>query len=203
MKRQELVKLSKLMSVALRHNPADFELTLDVNGWVTLADLVHAIAARPRWQWIKTEHVLEVVNSSDKRRFEVEGAFIRARYGHSRAARPVYQPVTPPEILYHGTPRRNIPAIRQRGLQPMSRQYVHLSATPEMAIQVGQRRDERPAILLVRAVDAHTSGIKFGTPSGQPDDVYLVGAIPPHFIEFPEEVSSPSAENPASDSTSL
>lgn len=186
------------MSVALRHNPADFELTLDANGWVALRDLVRAIAARPRWQWIETEHVLEVVNTSDKRRFEVDGAFIRARYGHSRAARPVYQRVTPPEVLYHGTPRRNLSAIRQHGLQPVSRQYVHLSATPEMAVQVGQRRDESPVILQIRAADAHAAGIEFGTPSGQPDDVYLVEAIPPRFIEFPEEVSSPSAENPAS-----
>ncbi len=189
MKRQERVKLSKLMSVALRHNPASFNLTLDEDGWVVFEDLVAAITTRPRWGWVRAEHVQAVVNTSDKRRFEVDGALIRARYGHSRAARPLYQPVEPPAILYHGTPRRNLSAIRRHGLQAMSRQYVHLSVTPEMAVQVGRRRDAQPALLRIRAVEAHAAGVVFGTPSGELDDVYLVDTLPPDFIEFPEVVS--------------
>jgi putative RNA 2'-phosphotransferase len=189
MKRQDAIKLSKLMSLALRHDPASFDLTLDEDGWVSFEDLIAAIAIRPRWQWVRAEHVWTVVDTSDKRRFEVNGAMIRARYGHSRAARPSYQPVEPPEILYHGTPRRNLSAIRRHGLQAMSRQYVHLSVTPEMAMQVGRRRDAQPALLRILAVEAHTAGIVFGTPSGEADDVYLVDTLPPDFIEFSEAVS--------------
>lgn len=173
------------MSVALRHNPAAFNLTLDEAGWVNFDALVAAIAARPKWHWVRAEHVRHVVETSDKQRFEIDGALIRARYGHSRAARPRYQPVQPPEVLYHGTPRRNLAAIQRDGLQAMSRQYVHLSATPDMARQVGRRRDTSPLILRIRAAQAHNAGIQFGTPSGQADDVYLVAAIPPEFIEFP------------------
>jgi putative RNA 2'-phosphotransferase len=191
MKRDEVVKLSKLMSVALRHDPAAFNLMLDEDGWVALEDLLQAIAARPRWHWVRREHIQEVIDASDKRRFEINGPLLRARYGHSRAARPAYQAVEPPPLLYHGTPRRNLPAIRRYGLRAMSRQYVHLSATPEMALQVGQRRDVQPTLLLIRAAEAYAAGIVFGTPSGEQDDVYLVETMPPAFIEFPEVASLP------------
>lgn len=188
MNQRDVVKLSKLMSYALRHNPGEFGLSLDEEGWVTLADLVKAISNRSRWRWVQEEHLREIVARSDKQRFEIRDANIRARYGHSRAARPTYRPVKPPPILYHGTPRRNLRAIRRDGLQAMSRQYVHLSPTPEMAYQVGRRRDQNPAMLRIRAGEADAAGIKFGTPSGGQDDIYLVEAIPPEFIEFPEEM---------------
>jgi len=187
MKQQEVVKLSKLMSLALRHEPEAFGLNLDENGWVAFEALVGTIAARPKWQWVQPEHVRYVVETSDKQRFEIKGELIRARYGHSRAARPVYLAVEPPPLLYHGTPRRNLEAIRRRGLKAMSRQYVHLSARPEMALQVGRRRDAQPALLVIRAAEAHAAGIVFGTPSGEADNVYLVEAVPPQFIEFPED----------------
>ncbi len=173
------------MSVALRHDPASFNLGLDDNGWVNFDMLVTALTARPRWGWLQREHVQHVVDTSDKQRFEMANEMIRARYGHSQAARPAYVTVVPLAVLYHGTPRRNLVAIRQHGLKAMDRQYVHLSATPVMAIQVGHRRDNKPALLKIRATAAHQAGIQFGTPSGQPDDVYLVEAISPEFIEFP------------------
>jgi putative RNA 2'-phosphotransferase len=69
----------------------------------------------------------------------------------------------------------------------MSRHYVHLAVSPEMAAQVGWRRDRHPAILRIRAAEAHAAGVIFGTPSGGPDNVYLVVALPPQFIEFPDE----------------
>ena len=190
MNAQTAIRLSKLMSLALRHNPGAFNLTLDENGWVALEAIVTSITVRPKWHWVQTEHVRHVVDVSDKKRFEIQGDNIRARYGHSRAARPTYQPVEPPATLYHGTPRRNLDRIRREGLQAMKRQYVHLSTTWEMAVTVGRRRDTQPALLRIRADEAHAAGIVFGTPSGREDDIYLVEAIPPEFIAFPVDQAS-------------
>jgi len=173
------------MSVALRHDPAAFGLTLDQDGWVALDALLAGVSSRPRWGWVQAEDILHVVERSNKQRFELDGPLVRARYGHSRAARPNYVAVEPPPVLYHGTPRRNLAQIRRHGLKAMSRQYVHLSATPEMALTVGRRRDAAPALLKIRAAEAHRAGIAFGTPSGDVDNVYLVEAVPPNFIEFP------------------
>jgi putative RNA 2'-phosphotransferase len=185
LKQQDTVKLSKLMSLALRHDPESFNLSLNENGWVAVGALVAAIAARPKWNWVEARHIRHVVETSDKQRFEIKDDLIRARYGHSRAARPAYLAVEPPPILYHGTPRRTLEAIRQGGIKAMSRQYVHLSARPEMALQVGRRRDARPALLVIRAAEAHAAGVIFGTPSGEQDNIYLVERVPPEFIEFP------------------
>lgn len=188
MDKRTRVKLSKLMSYALRHDPGSLNLQLDENGWVALDDPGQAIAAQPNWSWVGPEHILEVIDRSDKPRFETRGPLIRARYGHSRAARPAYPQVTPPAILYHGTPRRNLPVIRRSGLKAMSRQYVHLSPTPKLARQVGRRRDPHPALLRIRAAEAHVAGLVFGTPSGRSqDEIYLVEAVPPEFIDFPSE----------------
>jgi putative RNA 2'-phosphotransferase len=186
MNRRDRIKLSKLMSVALRHDPVAFDLRLAQDGWVALDALLTGVRSWSRWQWVQTEDILHVVESSDKQRFELDGLLIRARYGHSRAARPNYVAVEPLAVLYHGTPRRNLADIRRHGLKAMSRQYVHLSATPEMALIVGRRRDTTPALLKIRAIEAHRAGIVFGTPSGEEDNVYLVEAVPSGFIEFPE-----------------
>ncbi|MDX1522042.1 MAG: RNA 2'-phosphotransferase, partial [Anaerolineae bacterium] len=190
MNQKDVINLSKLMSLALRHDPTSFGLTPDDDGWVALEALLAGIAARPRWQWVEADHLRQVVATSDKQRFEMDGPHIRARYGHSRAARPRYQAVAPPVMLYHGTPRRNLAAIRQNGLKAMGRQFVHLSATPEMAGTVGRRRDTQPALLRIRAAAAHAAGIRFGTPSGEADTVYLVETVPPEFIEFPDPTST-------------
>jgi putative RNA 2'-phosphotransferase len=185
MKKDEVIRLSKLMSFALRHNPQAFNLTLDDEGWIDLTLFVKALTAEKKWS-IDEASVRFVVETSDKQRFEIEGNRIRARYGHSKAARPTYEPVTPPPILYHGTPRRNLPKIRTTGLKAMSRQYVHLSTTTDMALMVGHRRDEKPALLKIRALEAHQAGIEFGTPSGNNDNVYLVATMPSEFIDFPD-----------------
>src|SRR5262245_23097679 len=103
MNQNQQVKLSKLMSVALRHDPASFSIILDQDGWIPLETLVVVLQARPVWAWIQPDDVRELVKTSDKQRFELAEDRIRARYGHSQAARPSYQPVEPPAILYHGT----------------------------------------------------------------------------------------------------
>ena len=48
---QELVKLSKTISHALRHKPEEYGLTLDSEGWVPIQELLHALGQRvERWK---------------------------------------------------------------------------------------------------------------------------------------------------------
>lgn len=180
---QQQVQLSKLMSFILRHQPEKFGLKLDDNGFVPLSDLLAAVRRERGWEEATEEHVREVVATSDKQRFEIVGEKIRARYGHSVPQRVTYSEVEPPEVLYHGTPRRSLPNIRAKGLQPMKRQYVHLSTDVEPARIVGRRRDAKPVVLVVRARAAWQSGVKFFHPE---ERLYLSTAIPPEFIEGEE-----------------
>jgi putative RNA 2'-phosphotransferase len=83
MERDRLVKLSKRMSKALRHDPARAGLTLEAAGWVPVDVILAALR-------ITRADLDEVVAGNDKQRFAVEcGADgverVRANQGHSGA----------------------------------------------------------------------------------------------------------------------
>ena len=85
----------------------------------------------------------------------------------------------PPDILYHGTAKRFLDSILQNGLQPMNRQYVHVSVDTETATQVGKRRDNQPVILKIDIKLASLSGIAFYIGN---EKVWLTDSVPPQFI---------------------
>src|SRR5713226_6194681 len=118
-------RLSKFLSLILRHEPERFGLQLDGDGSVPLADLLAVVRREREWERVSEEQIREVVSTSDKQRFEITGSNIRARYGHSMPQRITYPEAEPPEILYHGTSPQSLPAIRTEGLKSMQRQYVH------------------------------------------------------------------------------
>ncbi len=79
------------------------------------------------------EDILHVMEISDKKRLEIVDDKIRALYGHSIPMHIKKQEAEPPAILYHGTTKRFLSAIKEKGLLPMIRQYVHLSVDEETA----------------------------------------------------------------------
>ena len=160
------------MAVALRHSPGRFGLTLDESGWTSL----DALAAALR---VTVAEVEAAVALPGKRRYEIEDGRVRARYGHSVAERVTHPPATPPETLFHGTSADAVPAILREGLRPMSRQYVHLSADRETAVQVGSRRRRTLAMLVVDAGLAHREGVAFYD-AGR--GVWLADAVPARYV---------------------
>ncbi|HEX2912313.1 MAG TPA: RNA 2'-phosphotransferase [Chloroflexia bacterium] len=183
---RELVQLSKEISRALRHTPWYYELELDSEGWVPLDDLLASIARlRPRWRDVSEKEVQQIIEESDKRRFEIVDGRIRAFYGHSVPLRLQKQPATPPAILYHGTASQTVKIIQEQGLKPMRRQYVHLSADEPTALQVARRKGSHPVILRVRAGEASRNNITFYNGN---EMVWLADFVPPEFIDLPPEV---------------
>ena len=145
--RRDPIKLSKFLSLILRHQPERFALAIDGEGWASLSEVIEILHGLPNFRWATRADVMAVVEEGSgdaKRRFEVKDNRIRARYGHSLAQPITYEPCTPPRILYHGTSQRVLAAIGSEGLRPMERQYVHLSSDPETATRVGARHDEQP-----------------------------------------------------------
>jgi putative RNA 2'-phosphotransferase len=173
-------RLSKLLSLILRHEAEKFGLSLDEEGWAGLAELLAAMGLRHEWREVSEAEVREVVESSDKQRFEIQGGRIRARYGHSVPQTVRYPEVEPPEVLYHGTAPESLPAIQVDGLRSMRRQYVHLSLDVEQARAVGQRHSHRPVVLRVRARAAWEAGVKFYQPEAR---LYLSPAVPAAFVQ--------------------
>jgi putative RNA 2'-phosphotransferase len=155
------VRLSKLLSFALRHGPSEVGISLDTAGWTSVDQLLAALAARG--EALTRTELEAIVRSSDKQRFALspDGARIRANQGHSVDVDLALPPKTPPEQLYHGTIDRFIPAIRTEGLIRGSRMHVHLSADLETAQKVASRRRGRPIFLTVRAAEMHRDGHTF------------------------------------------
>lgn len=157
-----LVELSKEISYALRHALWEYELELDEQGFVPIAQLLHALNESGTYEREVTQADLEqIIANSEKKRHEIVGDKIRALYGHTVPQIIKKEPGIPPAVLYHGTTHRVLPQILQDGLKPMQRQYVHLSIDVETATRVGKRRDPEPVILKIDTEAAQKAGIQF------------------------------------------
>ena len=129
----DLTKISKYISLILRHKPEVIGIQLDAHGW---ADVNALLAGISRKYPINRDILEEIVRSDEKQRysFSEEGTKIRANQGHSIQV-DVELPVTePPETLYHGT--------------------------AQTAEKVGQRHGQ-PVIYLVDAGQMHRDGYLF------------------------------------------
>lgn len=181
----EIKYISRKMSYALRHNPDKYGITLDEEGYTDLAGFLKAMNAMHHFNPPLTRQTIQyVMDHSDKKRFEMTDARIRALYGHSVMTPIIKEEAEPPEVLYHGTARRFLDSIMERGLQPMRRQYVHLSVDRETAVQTGLRKDPSPAVLVVDARRAYQDGVRFYIGS---DRVWLSDPIPPEYLKFPKQ----------------
>src|SRR5262245_37891539 len=129
MNHQQQVKVSKFLSRHLRHAPGDLGLTLEPGGWVRVDDLL--AGCRRAGMNLSRADLDEVVRTSDKQRFAFDeaGERIRANQGHSAPVDLQLEPVTPPDVLYHGTGHATAGEILRTGLSRMKRHHVHLSAT--------------------------------------------------------------------------
>jgi putative RNA 2'-phosphotransferase len=178
---KELIATSKFLSLILRHEPGRVGLTLDSAGWVNVDELLRAINLHG--VSFSLEQLKYVVATNDKKRFALsaDGRRIRASQGHSIEVDLQYEPQTPPEFLYHGTPERFVRSIRATGLNKGRRHHVHLSLDPATARKVGQRRG-RPVVLKIRAGEMQRSGHEFYRSA---NSVWLVEQVAAAFIEFP------------------
>lgn len=176
-----LTKISRFLSMVLRHRPHSIGIKLDREGWANIADLIDG--ARDAGVSIDGSILREVVETNDKRRFAIsaDGKRIRAVQGHSAPQVDIaFQQRTPPAVLYHGTAERFLPSIRQSGLEPMTRQYVHLSRDSSTASEVGSRYG-KAVVLTVRAREMILAGFKFFLAE---NGVWLTKRVPREFVNF-------------------
>jgi putative RNA 2'-phosphotransferase len=174
---------SKAIARWLRHRPDAIGLTLDNHGWADVADLLAKAAAAGTP--ITNDELLRVVAENDKQRFSLspDGLRIRAAQGHSIEVDLKLPFTTPPPVLYHGTIRKFLAAIRKQGLLPGTRRDVHLSATRETAVAVGARRGAA-VVLIVETHPLLRDGFQFRCAE---NGVWLIPSVPAKYLRFPDE----------------
>lgn len=174
----EKKRIGKFISLILRHDPQKIGLKLDANGWANIDELIQE-SAKHRVKFTRKE-LDEIVTTNDKQRYSYndDASKIRANQGHSINIDLELNPISPPPFLYHGTPEKFVTLIKEEGLKPMTRQYVHLSADKETATKVGTRRG-KPYIFTILSGMMHEDGILFYQAA---NGVWLTDYVDPKYL---------------------
>lgn len=182
---RDQIRLSRRISMVLRHRPESAGLTLDANGWAPVVDLIGALG-------ITRAELDVIVENNDKSRFAIARRdngvdWIRASQGHSRRVEVDLglPPAEPPAVLFHGTPRDNLEAIRRDGLRPRSRHHVHLSKDVPTALAVGRRRSADVVVFEVDAAAMAAGGHVFHRSE---NGVWLTLAVPPAYLSLSGQI---------------
>jgi putative RNA 2'-phosphotransferase len=149
----------RTLAYALRHNPWQFGLDLDPEGWTSIDQLVESFRfLRYDWALLEWSHIELAIQDSG--RYQVKAGRIRAAYGHSIPLGILPDIRVPPTALFHGTAENALPMIFREGLKPMGRRFVHLSSDRDYALRVANSKQGH-AVLVVLADQAHAAGITF------------------------------------------
>ena len=81
--KSEIIKLSRFISLILRHKPETIHVDMDGNGWVNVNDLISGI--QRHGYKIDFKILKYIVDTDDKQRYSFNDDFtlIRANQGHS------------------------------------------------------------------------------------------------------------------------
>ena len=146
-------KISKYISLILRHKPEEIGLKLDEHGYLSVLDLIDGI--NKSYEGFSMDDLERIVKEDSKGRysFNEDKSKIRANQGHSIKVDLGLEPIKPPKVLYHGTGRKYLESILKNGLIKKERNYVHLSKDIETASVVGKRHGD----LVILEVDSESS----------------------------------------------
>ena len=174
----KIIKISKFLSLILRHKPETIGLDLDDRGWADVDTLIDLMCQSGRY--LNRSTLEYVVANNDKKRFSFneDKSKIKANQGHSIVVDLALTPQQPPEYLFHGTATRFLDSILHQGLLKQNRHHVHLSADRRTAIAVGKRHG-KPIVLKIQAQKMQDAGFKFFLSQ---NNVWLTDRVPAKYI---------------------
>jgi putative RNA 2'-phosphotransferase len=183
----ELESLGRIMAGILRHFPERFHLEMDEEGFVDIYRMVSAIKRKrgDRMRWLRPTHIIGLVETDKKGRYQVENNHVRATYGHSIELSMSLPTDNIPERLYYPSTEDDLEKHMSDGLVPEGRSMVHLSKTYRDAYEAGSHRGgAEPIIVRIDADMAQDNGIIIQR-AGK--TVYTVEEIPADFITETDE----------------
>lgn len=172
-------RVSKFISLVLRHKPDTANLSLDKYGYAQVDELVAYL--NKKYGSFTATDLDTIVETDDKQRYSYNNDHtkIRAVQGHSFPVDLGLEAQQPPQLLFHGTSTKYLDGIMDKGIISKSRQYVHLSKDVDTAHTVGLRHGAVPVILIVSAEQMWKDGYKFFLSD---NGVWLVDEVPPQYF---------------------
>lgn len=174
------VNLGRFISLILRHKPETIGIQLDENGWADVNELITGV--NQYGKNIDREDLERIVRENSKKRyiFNKDKTKIRANQGHSLNVEIELKQAIPPNILYHGTGEKSVQSIQKSGINKRNRQFVHLSAEVDTAINVGSRHG-KPIVFQVNSKQMYEDGYVFYLSENM---VWLCDEVRPQYCEI-------------------
>ena len=164
---------SRKLAYLLRH---DTTYVYDELGWRTVENLIE------QYHYSMPE-LQDIVDHDEKGRYEFDQTHtkIRARQGHSVVVDVELEEKIPPVILYHGTSSRFINRIKKEGIKKMTRLYVQLTTSINVAEEVAKRHGGKTIILVVNTYMMSQEKHKFFLSR---NGVWLTEYVEPKYFEI-------------------
>jgi putative RNA 2'-phosphotransferase len=178
----ELNGLGRVLAGVLRHFPEKFKLEMDDHGWIVIYSLINAVRTRSnQYHWLRPHHLLALVETDPKGRYQIKDNLIRATYGHSLNLDLDLPKDNIPEKLYYPTTKEEVELLMETGIKPSDRKKVHLSLSFEDAEEAGKVRVPQPLILEIDAKSSIEAGFEImhaGT------TVFITNEVPPDYLQL-------------------
>jgi putative RNA 2'-phosphotransferase len=182
---EELERIGRTMAGALRHFPEKFGLKMDEQGFVPMRDFIFAIKKyNPRYHWLRPHHIIALMETDPKGRYQCSNDLIRATYGHSLELDLRLPTDNIPDFLYYPTTPEETDIILETGLKPSDRKLIHLSKTYSNAFNAGKVRTDAPVILEIDVRALEQAGFEVMKAART---VYLAKEVPPEFLKRAEQ----------------
>jgi putative RNA 2'-phosphotransferase len=148
------------MTYILGHNPDEFGLVPDRDGFITFKELLWAFHEESGWSYVRQSSINEVLLSEDRALFEVRHKSIRSQSRNWNLNLDFTVEDIPP-VIYIPIRRKAHYTILEKGLIRSNDKFHVFSLHRDMAKKIGKRRDSKPVILEVMSEKAKKEGISF------------------------------------------
>jgi putative RNA 2'-phosphotransferase len=189
---RQLEDLAKVLTYVLCHRPDEFGLVLDPEGFVSVKQLLQALAAEQGFSHARRHHLEQLAGLLHPPRFELAGDKIKGLVpGPADLRRPSE---SPPTLLYIAISPKAHERVFEAGLRVPVGQELLLAKTKELAVKLGRRRSPDPILVTVQAQAAARAGVAL---VAYGEDLYLAQEIGRQFLQLaPPPVKPVKPEKP-------
>lgn len=185
---EEVDILGRIITGILRHRPERYHIEIDERGYVNIDEMVQVIRFYyRRFHFVGPSHIFSIILTDQKGRYQLSDnkRYLRATYGHTIDVDLTDLPSDGiPEILYYPTNKEEFEILKENGILPSDRRWIHLSSSKEKAYIAGLYHFDSPLVIPLKSASILDSGENLYH-AGQ--EVYICKYVSSESMTEPEE----------------